>query len=59
MAPGGSAQPYTKLYDVDIRSNRNNKLRAYYDKKCDEGKLLKVAIIACVNTLIHTGFLLS
>jgi transposase len=36
-----------------ITKNRNPKLRAYYDKKREEGKPHKVAIIACANKLIH------
>ena len=32
---------------------RNKKLRAFYDKKRDEGKPYRVAIIACVNKLLH------
>jgi transposase len=32
---------------------RNKRLRAFYDKKRDEGKLYKVAVIACVNKLLH------
>jgi transposase len=32
---------------------RTKKLRAVYDKKREEGKLYKVAVIACVNKLLH------
>ena len=32
---------------------RNKKLREFYDKKRDEGKPYRVAIIACVNKLLH------
>jgi transposase len=32
---------------------RNKKLREFYDKKRSEGKLYKVAVIACVNKLLH------
>ncbi|MGM7684927.1 IS110 family transposase, partial [Cytobacillus sp. Hm23] len=32
---------------------RNKKLREFYDKKRDEGKPFRVAIIACVNKLLH------
>ena len=32
---------------------RNKKLRAFYDKKREEGKPYKVAIIACANKLLH------
>ncbi len=36
-----------------IRSSRNKKLKEYYDKKRLEGKPSKVAMIACVNKLLH------
>lgn len=32
---------------------RNKKLRAFYDKKREEGKPFRVAVIACVNKLLH------
>ena len=32
---------------------RNKKLRAFYDKKREEGKPYKVALIACANKLLH------
>lgn len=32
---------------------RNKKLREFYDKKRDEGKPYRVAMIACVNKLLH------
>ncbi|GAA0458326.1 IS110 family transposase [Alkalibacillus silvisoli] len=32
---------------------RNKRLREYYDKKRDEGKSYRAAIIACVNKLLH------
>jgi transposase len=37
---------------------RNKKLRDYYDKKREEGKPYKVAVIACVNKLLHWIFAL-
>ena len=55
----GSRRLRTALYQAvrcGIRSNRNKKLRAFYDKKRAEGKLFKVAVIACVNKLIHWIF---
>ncbi|MGQ7889183.1 IS110 family transposase [Paenibacillus sp. WC2504] len=55
----GSRRLRTALYQAvrcGIRSNRNKKLRTYYDKKRAEGKLFKVAVIACVNKLIHWIF---
>ncbi|WP_163527216.1 IS110 family transposase [Halobacillus ihumii] len=35
---------------------RNKRLREFYDKKRDEGKPFRVAIIACVNKLLHWIF---
>ncbi len=32
---------------------RNKRLRAFYDKKREEGKPYKVALIACANKLLH------
>ena len=32
---------------------RNKRMREYYDKKREEGKPFKVAVIACVNKLLH------
>ncbi|MFD2923195.1 transposase, partial [Halobacillus naozhouensis] len=52
----GSARLRQSLYNAvqcGITKNRNPKLRAYYDKKREEGKPHKVAIIACANKLIH------
>ncbi|RVT56347.1 IS110 family transposase [Niallia taxi] len=37
---------------------RNQKMRKYYDKKREEGKPFKVAVIACVNKLLHWVFAL-
>ncbi|MFZ7942737.1 IS110 family transposase [Neobacillus sp. 19] len=37
---------------------RNRKLREFYDKKREEGKPFKVAVIACVNKLLHWIFAL-
>ncbi|PQD93632.1 IS110 family transposase [Pradoshia eiseniae] len=36
-----------------IRSSRNKKLKEFYDKKRSEGKPSKVAIVACINKLLH------
>lgn len=52
----GSRRLRTALYQAvrcGLRSSRNPKLRAYYEKKRAEGKPFKVAVIACVNKLIH------
>ena len=32
---------------------RNKRLREFYDKKREEGKPFRVAVIACVNKLLH------
>lgn len=42
----------------DIVIPRNKKLREFYDKKREEGKPYKVAMIACVNKLLHWIFAL-
>ncbi|WLD94308.1 IS110 family transposase [Alkalihalobacillus sp. AL-G] len=52
----GSSRLRQSLYTAvqcGITKDRNPKLRAHYDKKRKEGKPHKVAIIACVNKLIH------
>ncbi|WP_338786352.1 IS110 family transposase [Metabacillus sp. FJAT-53654] len=36
-----------------IRGSRNKKLKEFYDRKREEGKPFKVAMIACTNKLIH------
>jgi transposase len=36
-----------------IRSSRNKKLKEFYDKKKSEGKPAKVAIVTCINKLLH------
>ncbi|MET3317503.1 UNVERIFIED_ORG: transposase [Peribacillus simplex] len=36
-----------------IRSSRNKKLKAFYDKKKTEGEPVKVSIVACINKLLH------
>jgi transposase len=36
-----------------IKGSRNKKLKEFYDRKRDEGKPFKVAMIACANKLIH------
>lgn len=37
---------------------RNKRMREFYDKKREEGKPFKVAVIACVNKLLHWIFAL-
>ncbi|WP_438351776.1 IS110 family transposase [Paenibacillus sp. FA6] len=39
-----------------IRRSGSKKLRAFYDKKRSEGKPYRVAIIACMNKLLHWIF---
>ncbi|MBP3967342.1 IS3 family transposase [Paenibacillus sp. DLE-14] len=41
-----------------IRRSGSKKVKAFYDKKIDEGKPYKVAMIACVNKLLHCLFAL-
>jgi transposase len=41
-----------------IRGSRNKKLKAFYEKKREEGKPFKVAMIACTNKLVHWIFAL-
>ncbi|WP_110939328.1 IS110 family RNA-guided transposase [Salipaludibacillus neizhouensis] len=41
-----------------IRSSRNKRLREFYDRKREEGKPFKVAMIACTNKLVHWIFIL-
>jgi len=36
-----------------IRGRTNERIRAYYDKKREEGKPYKVTVIACTNKLLH------
>jgi transposase len=52
----GSTRLRQALYTAvqcGLRKNRNVRLREFYDKKRSEGKPHKVAIIACVNKLLH------
>ncbi|BBH24062.1 IS110 family transposase [Paenibacillus baekrokdamisoli] len=55
----GSRRLRTALYQAvrcGLKGSRNKRIRAYYDKKRAEGKLFKVAIIACANKLLHWIF---
>ncbi len=52
----GSSRLRQSLYTAvqcGLTKDRNPKLRTYYNKKREEGKPHKVAIIACANKLIH------
>ena len=42
-----------KMKTTDEVIPRNKKMRAFYDKKREEGKPYKVAVIACANKLLH------
>ncbi|WP_399478922.1 transposase [Virgibacillus sp. 19R1-5] len=52
----GSSRLRQSLYmavQCGLARNRNKKLTAFYQRKRDEGKPHKVAIIACENKLAH------
>ncbi|MFD2211889.1 IS110 family transposase, partial [Virgibacillus halophilus] len=52
----GSSRLRQVLYSAvqcGLAKNRNKKLFAFYQRKRDEGKLHKVAVIACANKLVH------
>lgn len=52
----GSSRLRQSLYmavQCGLAKNRNKKLTAFYQRKRDEGKPHKVAIIACANKLVH------
>ncbi|MGZ9817077.1 IS110 family RNA-guided transposase [Peribacillus simplex] len=56
MTKRGSSRLRHSLYLAvlcGIRSSRNKKLKAFIDKKKSEGKPAKVAIVACMNKLLH------
>lgn len=53
MAVRSAIRDSRKQKTTDEIIPRNRKLRAFYDKKRDEGKPYKVAIIACANKLLH------
>jgi transposase len=39
-----------------LKRTGSKKVKAFYDKKMAEGKLHKVAMIACVNKMLHWIF---
>ncbi|KAF0821599.1 Mobile element protein [Cytobacillus firmus] len=56
--------PYTWQFKVVLETlekrrrpiksfHENKRLREFYDKKREEGKTFRVAVIACVNKLLH------
>ncbi|OAS84010.1 IS110 family transposase [Metabacillus litoralis] len=53
MAVRSGIRDCRKQKTTDEIIPRNKRLRVFYDKKRDEGKLYKVAVIACVNKLLH------
>ncbi|WP_096272053.1 IS110 family transposase [Paucisalibacillus globulus] len=53
MAVRSAIRDSRKQKTTDEVIPRNKKLRAFYDKKREEGKPYKVAIIACANKLLH------
>ncbi|QHE52836.1 IS110 family transposase [Pontibacillus sp. HMF3514] len=58
----GSSQLRHALYMAalcGIRSSRNKKLKEFYDRKREEGKPFKVAMIACTNKLIHWIYIMD
>ncbi|MDL4842437.1 IS110 family RNA-guided transposase [Aquibacillus rhizosphaerae] len=53
MAVRSAIRDSRKQKTTDDIIPRNKKLRAFYDKKREEGKPYKVAVIACANKLLH------
>lgn len=52
----GSSRLRHALYQAvscGLRKSGSDKLKAYYNKKKEEGKPYKVIVVACVNKLIH------
>lgn len=52
----GSSRLRQSLYTAvqcGLAKNRNKKLIAFYERKRNEGKPHKVAVIACANKLVH------
>jgi transposase len=58
MAVRCAIRNFKKSKTTDEIIPRNKKLRVFYVKKCEEGKPYKVAVIACVNKLLHWIFAL-
>jgi transposase len=53
MAVQSGIRDSRKKKTTDEIIPRNKRLREFYDKKREEGKPFRVAIIACVNKLLH------
>lgn len=58
MAVQSGIRDSRKKKTTDEIIPRNQKLREFYDKKREEGKPFRVAVIACVNKLLHWIFAL-
>lgn len=58
MAVRCAIRVYRKSQTSNEVIPRNKKLREFYDKKRDEGKPFKVAVIACVNKVLYWIFAL-
>jgi transposase len=58
MAVRSGIRDSRKKKTTDEILPRNKRLREYYDKKRSEGKLFKVAVIACANKLLQWIFAL-
>ncbi|MCM3393226.1 IS110 family transposase [Cytobacillus oceanisediminis] len=58
MAVQSGIRDARKKKTTDKIIARNKRLREFYDKKREEGKPFKVAVIACVNKLLHWIFAL-
>ncbi|QGH33518.1 IS110 family transposase [Gracilibacillus salitolerans] len=53
MAVQSGIRDSRKKKTTDDIMARNKRLREFYDKKREEGKPFRVAVIACVNKLLH------
>jgi len=58
MAVQSGIRDARKKKTTDKIIARNKRLREFYDKKREEGKPFKVAVIACINKLLHWIFAL-
>lgn len=58
MAVRSGIRDSRKKKTTDEIIPRNKRLREFYDKKRSEGKLFKVAVIACANKLLQWIFAL-
>lgn len=53
MAAKCAIRDCQKQKTTDETLPRNKKLRAFYDKKWEEGKPFRVAVRVCANKLLH------